>query len=72
MAAVDNVVTVPYLQIDLPNSYAAEVKATFGSELAALYARAMETQPHVPSIAFRELGSCNLVRLQDGAPDERR
>lgn len=72
MAAVDNVVTVPYLQIDLPNSYAAEVKATFASEFAALYARAMETQLHVPSSAFRDLGSCNLVRLQDGAPDERR
>lgn len=67
MAAVVKVVTVPYLQTDPPNSHAAEAKAAFAGELAALYARAMETRPHVPSIAFRELGPGNLVRLQHGA-----
>ncbi len=66
-AAVGNVLAVPYLQIDLPNAYAGDVKAAFARELATLYARTMETQPHVPSIAFRELGSGNLVRFQDGA-----
>jgi len=65
--AVGNVLAVPYLQVDLPNSYAADVKNAFARELAELYARAMETQPHVPSIAFRELGPGNLLRLQDGA-----
>ena len=66
-AAVGNVKAVPFLQIDLPKTYANDVKARFARELAALYARMMETQSHVPSIAFRELGPGNLVRLQDGA-----
>jgi len=58
---------VPYLQVDLPKSVSAEAKARFAARLAELYAVAMETQPHIPSIAFRELGEGNLVRLQDGA-----
>jgi hypothetical protein len=42
------------------------VKRRFAQRLAELYAEAMLTQPHIPSIAFRELGEGNLVRLQDG------
>jgi hypothetical protein len=54
------------LQIDLPMAAAADVKARFAQRLAELYAEAMLTQPHIPSIAFRELGPGNLVRYQDG------
>jgi phenylpyruvate tautomerase PptA (4-oxalocrotonate tautomerase family) len=57
---------MPYLQVDLPAPASAAVKAAFAERLAILYAAAMETQPHIPSIAFRELGPGNLVRLQDG------
>ncbi|GAC1548249.1 MAG: hypothetical protein NVS3B16_21000 [Vulcanimicrobiaceae bacterium] len=57
---------MPYLQIDLPATHPAARKAHFARQLAALYARAMQTQPHIASIAFRELGAGNLVRLQDG------
>lgn len=58
---------MPYLQVDLPAPASAEVKAAFARRLAAIYADAMETAPHIPSIAFRELGPGNLVRLQEGA-----
>lgn len=57
---------MPYVQIDLPRSYPSETKAGFARTLAELYARAMETQAHVPSIAIRELGAGHLVRLQAG------
>jgi phenylpyruvate tautomerase PptA (4-oxalocrotonate tautomerase family) len=57
---------VPYLQVDLPEPASADVKRRFARRLAELYATAMLTQPHIPSIAFRELGPGNLVRLQDG------
>lgn len=57
---------MPFLQVDLPNVYPTDVKAAFARDLAALYAETMETQSHVPSIAFRELGPGNLVRLQHG------
>lgn len=57
---------MPYLQVDLPFSASAETKSRFAQNLAVLYADAMETEPHIPSIAFRELGAGNLVRLQDG------
>jgi phenylpyruvate tautomerase PptA (4-oxalocrotonate tautomerase family) len=57
---------MPYLQVDLPAPASDAVKARFAKRLAAIYAEAMETQPHIPSIAFRELGAGNLVRLQDG------
>lgn len=63
---MSNVATVPYLQIDLPKAYPTDVKAAFARALATLYAGTMETRSHVPSIAFRELGPGNLVRLQDG------
>jgi hypothetical protein len=56
---------VPYLQVDLPVPASLEVKHRFARRLAALYAEAMLTQPHIPAIAFRELGAGNLVRLQD-------
>lgn len=57
---------MPYLQVDLPAPASAPVKARFAQRLAELYAAAMETEPHIPSIAFRELGAGNLVRWQDG------
>jgi hypothetical protein len=57
---------MPYLQVDLPAPAGAEVKRRFAERLAELYACAMLTQPHIPSIAFRELGPGNLVRFQDG------
>jgi len=57
---------MPYLQVDLPAPASAEAKASFARSLASLYAQAMETGSHIPSIAFRELGADNLVRLQDG------
>src|ERR1700733_2135391 len=57
---------VPYLQVDLPGPAGADVKRRFAQRLAELYAEAMLTQAHIPSIAFRELGPGNLVRLQDG------
>ncbi len=57
---------MPYLQVDLPAPATAAVKAAFATSLAHLYAEAMETAAHIPSIAFRELGAGNLVRLQDG------
>jgi phenylpyruvate tautomerase PptA (4-oxalocrotonate tautomerase family) len=57
---------VPYLQVDLPAPASAITKQRFARELAALYSAAMETEPHIPAIAFRELGADNLVRLQDG------
>jgi phenylpyruvate tautomerase PptA (4-oxalocrotonate tautomerase family) len=57
---------MPYLQVDLPVPASPEVKQRFARRLAALYAEAMLTQPHIPAIAFRELGPGNLVRLQDG------
>lgn len=57
---------MPYLQVDLPRAASIAVKHRFARRLAELYAAAMETQPHIPSIAFRELGTGNLVRFQDG------
>jgi phenylpyruvate tautomerase PptA (4-oxalocrotonate tautomerase family) len=57
---------VPYLQVDLPAPASAGAKERFARSLAELYASAMETSSHIPSIAFRELGANNLVRLQDG------
>ena len=57
---------MPYLQVDLPAPAPAAAKARFAHALAELYAVAMETRSHIPSIAFRELGAGNLVRLQDG------
>jgi phenylpyruvate tautomerase PptA (4-oxalocrotonate tautomerase family) len=57
---------MPYLQVDLPAPAGPDVKRRFARRLAELYAEAMLTQPHIPSIAFRELGPDNLVRFQDG------
>lgn len=57
---------MPYLQVDLPGPASADVKLRFAQRLAELYAQAMLTQPHIPSIAFRELGAGNLIRFQDG------
>ena len=61
---------MPYLQVDLPRAYPSAAKSGFVRALAELYARAMATQPHIPSIALRELAPGQLVRVQDGVPRE--
>lgn len=57
---------MPYLQIDHPVAVDAATKRALATRLAGLYADVMKTQPHIPSIAFRELGAESLFRLQDG------
>ncbi|GAC1421296.1 MAG: hypothetical protein NVSMB5_14360 [Candidatus Velthaea sp.] len=54
---------MPYLQVDLPGSYPADTKRAFAARLIRLYAATMQTQERIPSVALRELGPDNLLRL---------
>ncbi|GAC1408375.1 MAG: hypothetical protein NVSMB64_16530 [Candidatus Velthaea sp.] len=57
---------MPFLQVDLPGSYPADVKRAFAARLIRLYAETMQTQERIPSVALRELGPDNLLRLNGG------
>jgi phenylpyruvate tautomerase PptA (4-oxalocrotonate tautomerase family) len=57
---------MPYLHLDLPGRYPAEVKRALAARLGALYAEIMETSPSIVKVGFRELGAENLFRC--GAP----
>lgn len=51
---------MPYLQLDLPNEYAAETKRRLARRLGDLYCEMMQAKPGIVSVGFRELGPHNL------------
>ena len=58
---------MPYLQLDLPFRYPAEVKRRLAKRLGAIHAEIMRANVRRVSVAFRELGDGNLWRC---TPDE--
>jgi phenylpyruvate tautomerase PptA (4-oxalocrotonate tautomerase family) len=57
---------MPYLQLDLPRRYPADVKRALAQEFAALFAKIMQTSQHKVVVAFRELPDGSLWRCGDG------
>jgi phenylpyruvate tautomerase PptA (4-oxalocrotonate tautomerase family) len=57
---------VPYLQLDVNGSYAAETKQQLARQLCATYARIMQVDIRRISVAIRELGDGGVWRLVDG------
>src|SRR5262245_1586352 len=51
---------MPYLQLDLPNQYAAETKRRLARRLGDLYCDMMQARPGIVEVGFRELGPDNL------------
>ena len=60
---------MPYLQLDVPDSYPAETKQTLARRLCATYARLMGVDIRRISVAIRELGEGGLWRTIDGEPE---
>jgi phenylpyruvate tautomerase PptA (4-oxalocrotonate tautomerase family) len=54
---------MPYLHLDLPGTYPAEVKRELAARLCKLYAEVMETPLWRPSVGIAELGEHNLYHL---------
>src|SRR5712664_2461006 len=54
---------MPYLHLDLPGTYAVEVKRELATRLCELYADLMETQLWRPNVGIAELGENNLYHL---------
>src|SRR5205807_9640025 len=54
---------MPYLHLDLPGAYPAEVKRELATRLCKLYAEVMETQLWRPNVGIAELGKDNLYHL---------
>jgi hypothetical protein len=54
---------MPYLHLDLANTYPAETKRELATRLCHLYADAMQTQLWRPNVGIAELGKDNLFRL---------
>lgn len=59
---------MPYLQLDVPNRYSADVKRRLARCMGELYARIMETTPDKVRVAFRELPEGSLWHCGDGEP----
>lgn len=60
---------MPYLQLDVPNHYPAEVKRRVARRMGELYARIMETTPNIVSVAIRELPEGSLWACSEGDPE---
>ena len=60
---------MPYLQLDVPQHYPADVKRRLARRLGDLYADLMQTTPDKVSVAFRELGEGAVWRCGDGDPE---
>jgi len=54
---------MPYLHLDLPGTYPAEVKRELATRLCKLYAEVMQTQLWRPNVGIAELGKDNLYHL---------
>jgi phenylpyruvate tautomerase PptA (4-oxalocrotonate tautomerase family) len=60
---------MPYLQLDIPNHYPADVKRDLARRLGDQYARLMQTTPDMVTVAFRELGEGGVWRCGPGEPE---
>ena len=59
---------MPYLQLDVPHHYSADVKRRLARRMGELYARIMETNPGRVRVAFRELPEGSLWHCGEGEP----
>ena len=59
---------MPYLQLDVPRRYPADVKRRLARRMGDLYAEHMQTRPEAVRVAFRELPDGGLWRCGDGEP----
>lgn len=60
---------MPYLQLDVPCSFPADVKRRLARRMGEVYARIMETSPARVRVGFRELGEGGLWHCTaDGEP----
>jgi phenylpyruvate tautomerase PptA (4-oxalocrotonate tautomerase family) len=53
---------MPYLQLDVPNSYPADIKRELAGQLGSIYAEVMKTQAEKVVVAVRELGEDSMWR----------
>jgi phenylpyruvate tautomerase PptA (4-oxalocrotonate tautomerase family) len=60
---------MPYLQLDVPNHYPAEMKRGLARRLGDKYARIMQIMPDLVIVAFRELGDGGLWCCGAGDPE---
>lgn len=60
---------MPYLQLDVPYRYPAETKRTLAKRMGEIYARIMQTNPNLVSVAIRELPDGGLWCCSDGEPE---
>ena len=60
---------MPYLQLDVPDRYPADVKRSLAKQMGKIYARIMQTDPGLVSIAIRELPDGGLWSCSDGEPE---
>jgi len=59
---------LPYLQLDVPRTYPAEVKRRLARRMGEIYARVMQTSASRVRVAFRELPEGNLWHCTGGEP----
>lgn len=57
---------MPYLHVDLPGNYPANVKRQLAERLCRLYSTVMQTQAWRPNVGIAELGPDNLFHMGDG------
>ena len=60
---------MPYLQLDVPNSYSVDVKRALARRFGDSYARIMQTTPELVTVAFRELGEGGVWCCGAGEPE---
>ena len=59
---------MPYLQLDVPRAYPAEVKRRLARRMGEIYARVMQTGPGRVRVGFRELAEGSLWHCTEGEP----
>ena len=59
---------MPYLQLDVPRTYPAEVKRRLARRIGEIYARVMQTGASRVRVGFRELAEGGLWHCTEGEP----
>lgn len=60
---------MPYLQLDVPERYSADIKQALAKRMGETYAHIMQTDPNLVSVAIRELPDGGLWCCSDGEPE---
>ncbi len=61
---------MPSIQLDAPRTYGLDTKQLLAQRMGQVYARIMQTKPHIITVVVRDVGEGGVWRCTDEQPQE--